>query len=115
MKKTLVIIPLVLMVLFLPYSSVSANDAGVIIDEENVMISLTNTDLQVIEEIKITNIGTKNVSSLRFWVQQNIQDAVKITEKQSGKELIPLITGNIRTCNLSTVFEPVTLARQISQ
>ena len=102
MKKIVVIIPLALMILFLLYSSVSANDTGVIIDEENVTISLTNTDLQVIEEIKMTNVGIENVSSLRFWVQQNIQDAVKITEKQSGKELIPLITGNIRTCNLST-------------
>ena len=102
MKKTVAVILLALMILVLSYSSVRANDAGVIIDEENVKISLTNTDLQVIEEIKMTNKGTENVSSLRFWIQQNIQDAVKITEKQSGKELIPLITGNIRTCNLST-------------
>jgi hypothetical protein len=102
MKKTVAIILLTLMILCIPYSSVSANDVGVIVDEENVTISLTNTNLQVIEEIKMTNEGTENISSLRFWIQQNIQDAVKITEKQSGKELIPLITGNIRTCNLST-------------
>jgi cell division protein FtsL len=101
MKKTAAIILLALMILFLSYYSVSANDAGVIVDEENVTISLTNTGLQVIEEIKMTNKGTENISSLRLWIQQNTQDAIKITEKQSSKELVPLITGNIRTCNLS--------------
>jgi len=103
MKKIVVVILLSLTTLFFLYPCVNANDAGVVVDEESVSISLTNTGLEVNEEIKVTNTGTENVSSLRFWIQQNIQDAVKITEKQSGKEIVPLITGNIRACNLSAV------------
>lgn len=90
------------MTLFLQYPNVSANDAEVVVDQEIITISLANTGLQVDETIKMTNKGTENVSSLRFWIQQDVQDAVKITELHSGKELVPLITGNIRTCNLST-------------
>jgi len=101
MKKTTSIILITLMILFLPYSCVCANDAGANVDEQKVTISLTNTGLQVNEEIKVTNKGTENISSLQFWIQQNNQNAVKITERDSGKELVPLITGNIRTCNLS--------------
>ena len=103
MKKTVAIVVFAVMTLFLSYPCTSANDAGVVFDQEIVTISLANTDLQVDEMIKITNTGNENISSLRFWIQQDIQDAVKITELQSGKELVPLITGNIRTCNLSVV------------
>jgi hypothetical protein len=101
MKKTTTIVLIALMILILPHFSVSANDVGAIVDEQRVTISLTNTGLQVDEEIKVTNTGTENISSLQFWIQQNIQNAVKIAERDSGKELVPLITGNIRTCNLS--------------
>ena len=103
MKKTVAIVIFAVMTLFLSYPCTSANDAGVVFDQEIVTISLATTGLQVDETIKITNTGNENISSLRFWIQQDIQDAVKITELQSGKELVPLITGNIRTCNLSVV------------
>lgn len=103
MRKIFTVIPLIFIILLLPYLGVSASDMGVIIDEENVTISLTNINLQVIEEIKITNKEkNENVTSLRFWIQEEIQDAAKIIDKQTGKELIPIITGNIRTCNLSS-------------
>jgi hypothetical protein len=101
MKKTATIVLLTLITLFLLHHCVSANDAGMIIDKEIATISPTNTGLQVDVAIQVTNKGTENVSSLRFWIQQDVQDAVKITELQSGKQLVPLITGNIRTCNLS--------------
>jgi hypothetical protein len=101
MKKTAVIILLTFLTLLLVYPNVNANDTGVVVDQEIVTVSLTNTGLRVDETIKVTNKGTENVTSLRFWIQQDIQDAVKITEVQSGKDLVPLITGNIRTCNLS--------------
>jgi hypothetical protein len=103
MKKTVAIVVFTFITLFLAYPCASANDAGVVFDQEIVTISLANTGLQVDETIKVTNTGTENISSLRFWIQQDIQDAVKITELQSGTELVPLITGNIRTCNLSAV------------
>jgi len=101
MKKTVVIILISILTLLILYPSVSANDAGVVVDQEIVTITVTNTGLQVEETVKVTNKGTENVTSLRFWIQQDIQDAVKINELQSGKDLVPLITGNIRTCNLS--------------
>jgi hypothetical protein len=103
MKKTVAIVVFAVITLFLSYPCTSANDTGVVFDQEIVTISLANTGLQVDETIKVTNTGTENISSLRFWIQQDIQDAVKITELQSGTELVPLITGNIRTCNLSAV------------
>jgi hypothetical protein len=103
MKKTGAIILLAILTLVIFYPSVSANDSGAIVDQEIVTISLANTGLQVDETIKVTNTGSENVTSLRFWIQQNTQDTVKITELQSSIELIPLITGNIRTCNLSAV------------
>jgi len=101
MKKIASIIILTLLTLLLLYPSVNATDAGVVVDQEIVTVSLTNTGLQVEEIVKISNKGTENVTFLRFWIQQDIQGAVKITELQFGKDLVPLITGNIRTCNLS--------------
>jgi len=101
MKKRIAFILLALVIIPALYPSVCATDAGVVVNQETVTISLTNTGLQVDETIKVTNTGMENVTSLRFWIQQDIQDAVKITEVQSGKDLVPLITGNVRTCNLS--------------
>ncbi|MCX6670554.1 MAG: hypothetical protein NTX92_01365 [Euryarchaeota archaeon] len=101
MKKTATIILVTLLTLLVLYPSVNANDAGVVVDQELITISLSNKGLQVDESIKVTNTGTENVTSLRFWIQQDVQDALKITEKQTGRDLVPLITGNIRTCNLS--------------
>lgn len=103
MKKTAVVILCTLLTLLLLYPSVNANDTGVIVDQEIVTISLANNRLQVDETIKVTNKGTENATSLRIWIQQDIQDAMKITEVQSGKDIVPLITGNIRTCNLSAI------------
>ncbi len=102
MKKTIVIILLSILTCTLLYPSVCATDAGVVIDQDIITISLSNAGLQVDETIKVSNRGTENVTSLRFWIQQDVQDAVKIREKQSGTDLTPLITGNIRTCNLSS-------------
>jgi len=102
MKKTLGITLLSLLAVTALFSSMaSASDAGVIVDQQLVTISVTNTGLQVEETVKVTNKGMENVTSLRFWIQQDILDAVRITEIQSGKDLVPLIMGNIRTCNLT--------------
>jgi len=101
MKKTVIIL-LALLAGTILYPTVGANDIGVVIDQEIVTISLSNSGLLVDETIKMTNTGNESVTSLRFWIQQDVQDAVKINEKQSGIDLVPLITGNIRTCNLSS-------------
>lgn len=101
MKKTAVAFSLafIMLVAFVP--GVHADDQGTIVDRQAVMISLTNKGLQIDETIDVTNAGSGNVTSLRFWIQQNTKETMKIIELQSGKELIPFLTGNIRTCNLS--------------
>jgi len=101
MKKTSVIILIGMIALIVLYPSVSANDSDIIVDQELVTVSIANKGLQVDEIIKVTNNGTENATSLRFWIQQDTQGTPKIIELQSGIELIPLITGYIRTCNLS--------------
>lgn len=101
MKKTAVLFTLAFITLIALYPGVHADDSGIIVDRETVMISLINKGLQVDETIDVTNTGSGNVTSLRFWIQQNTKETLKIIELQSGKELIPLVTGNIRACNLS--------------
>jgi hypothetical protein len=100
MKKTGVILLIGMLVIIAFYPCVSADDSGIIINEERVEISLAANGLQVDETITVINNGGENATSLRFWIQQNAQDTT-IIEKNSGKEFTPLITGNIRTCNLS--------------
>lgn len=101
MKKTVIVILMALLSSAALYPSVSAGDAGVVVDQHIVTISLASGGLQVDETFKITNKGNQNVTSVRFWIQQNIQGVVRITERQSGTELVPLIMGNIQACNLS--------------
>ncbi|MBN1860049.1 MAG: hypothetical protein JW840_01155 [Candidatus Thermoplasmatota archaeon] len=103
MKKTGVLILIAFITILSLYPTVQASDAGIVVDQHLVTISLATTGLQVDETIKVTNANTADqiVTSLRFWIQQSNQGTVKITELQSGIELIGLITGNIRTCNLS--------------
>lgn len=101
MKKTALLLLILFLTLTTVYPSASASDAGVVVDQHLITITLTGTGLQVEETLKVSNTGNQNVTSLRFWIQQNSQGTVKITEQQSGKELVPLITGNIRTCNLT--------------
>ena len=66
MKKTGVIILIGLMMLIALYPSVSANDSGIVVDQELVTISLANKGLQVDETIKVTNTGTENVTIASF-------------------------------------------------
>lgn len=100
MKQTTVVFFISIIMLVALSPAMSARDAGVITDQEVVEISLATKGLNVVESIKVTNTGTQNVTSLRFWIQQNAFD-LKIREKVSGQELVPLTEGNIRTCNLS--------------
>lgn len=99
MKRTAVLLLVSLVVVIAWYPSVNANDSGVITDQQSVTISIATKGLQVIESIKLTNKGSENATVLRFWIQQNAQDT-KIIDLQSGKELVPEISGNIRTCSL---------------
>lgn len=100
MKKIGVFILMGMMAFTALYPCVSAQDSSVVADQQIVTVSLVTQGLQVNEEIKVTNQDSENATMLRFWLQQNAQD-VKILALPSGKELVSLITGNIRTCNLT--------------
>jgi hypothetical protein len=100
MKKTGILLLVATIVLIAFYPSVSAADSGIITNQQQVTISLAARGLQVDETIRLTNNGGDNVTSLSFWIQQDAQETT-IVETQSGRELTPIITGNIRTCNLS--------------
>jgi hypothetical protein len=100
MKKTGVMLLIGMLMLITLYPCVSADDSGIIVDQQQVTISIASKGLQVDEIITVTNNGFDNTTYLRFWIQQNAQDT-NIIEKQSGTAFTPLITGNIRTCNLS--------------
>ncbi len=100
MKKTGFLLLVATIVLLAYYPNVSAADTNIVANQQQVTISLAARGLQVDETIRVTNQGGDNATSLSFWIQQDAQDT-KIVETQSGKELTPLITGNVRTCNLS--------------
>jgi hypothetical protein len=113
MKRTGVILVISVLVLITFSSCVSAVDSGIVTNQEIVTISLATKGLQVEETIKVTNNGVENATSLRFWIQQNAQDT-KIVELQSGNELTPLISGNIRTCNLSAANLTIGLGKTLT-
>lgn len=79
---------------------VDAGDTGIKADQQLVTITPTDKGLLVSEDIKVTNNDQVNVTSLRFWFQQDASTVV-ITAGSSGKELVPVTSGNIRICNLS--------------
>jgi regulatory protein YycI of two-component signal transduction system YycFG len=100
MTKTGIVLLIGMLLFTVLYPSVTADDTGNTVNQENVQISLTDKGLQVDESIIMANTGGQNVTSLRFWIQQNAADTT-IVQTQSGKELPSLTAGNIRTCNLS--------------
>lgn len=89
------------------YPGVSAQDSGVVADQQIVTVSLATQGLQVKEEIRVTNQDSMNATVLRFWLQQGASD-VRILAVQSGKDLVSLITGNIRACNLTAANLTIT-------
>jgi len=102
MKKTAILLLIGLLLLITIYPGVCADDSGVIIDQQQVTISLASKGLQVDETIKVINTNVDNATLLRFWIQQKAQDA-SILELSSGKKLNPFtsIQGNEQICNLS--------------
>lgn len=100
MKKfgVLSLIGILFLVAFIP--GVHADVFGIVTDQELVTISLASKGLQVDETITMTNNGPENATLLRFWIQQNAQDTT-IIATQSDTELVPVTSGNVRTCNLS--------------
>lgn len=96
--KLLFIIQLILSVL-IPISS--AYDIGVTTEQHLIDISIAETGLIVEENIRLINNEYENVTTLRFWIQQNI-DEVKILNTESGEYLSSIIVdSNIWECNLT--------------
>jgi hypothetical protein len=78
----------------------SASDADIIMEKQTVNISISEKGLLVEENILFNNTGIENATFIKFWIQHGIED-VKILAVESGDYLTPIITGNIRECNLT--------------
>jgi len=101
MKNVAKLIPIILMIssILMPIST--SADIGVIVEQYLVDISISDTGLIVEENIKLINNEYENVTTLRFWIQQNADD-VKILNIESGEILSStIIESNIWECNLS--------------
>jgi hypothetical protein len=102
MKKIGVVILVLLMAVTALYPLAGASDAGCVVDQELVTISIASGGLSVDETVRVTNNGPSNATSVRFWLQQNAKDT-SIVEKQSGKSLVYTFSENEMICNLSAL------------
>ena len=99
MKRISIIsIIFVFFLLFIPLSVDAASSLKTVRD--NVAISSIEEGLMVIEDIKVNNTGNENITSIQFWIQQDASD-VKVLYVKEDIELVPIISGNVYTCNLT--------------
>jgi len=91
---------LCLCILIISISTSSASDIGIVSEEHKIDITTSETGLLVEEKILFNNTGPENVTSIRFWIQQDIKD-VKIQVIESGELINPIVTGNTREINLT--------------
>ena len=99
MKRIIKLMLISLLILSIA-SIANASDTGITIEKQTVKISMSEKGLLVEENALFTNIGIEKATSVKLWIQQGIQD-VKILVVESGEYLTPIITGNIRECNLT--------------
>lgn len=78
----------------------TAADTGLIVDQQLVDITVASNGLHVEETTKVTNNGAENCTSIRFWLQQDVQ-TLQILVVNSGTELTPMVNSFIRDCNFS--------------
>jgi len=100
MKKIPKLLFLGYFILILLISSCSASDIGIVTESHIIDITNSETGLLVEENILLNNTGPYTVTSIRFWIQQDIKD-VKIQVVESGDLINPIITGNTREVNLT--------------
>lgn len=101
MKKIAKLFFIILLISSILIPANSAYDLGVTTEQYSVAISISDTDLNVEENIRLINDGYENVTSLRFWIQQNVDD-VEILNTESGEYLSSIIVdSNTWECNLS--------------
>ena len=101
MKRIASLVFISILTLSIALPMVSAYDLGVTIEQQIITISISDSGLAVEENIKVNNNEYENVTSLRFWIQQDAPD-VEILAVESGTYLSSIVIGsNIQECNLS--------------
>ena len=100
MKKIASLVFIGLLTFSIAFPVAYAYDLSVITEQNIITISISNNGLDVEENIKINNNGYENVTSLRFWIQQDAFD-IEILDVESGQYLSSNISGNIWECSLS--------------
>lgn len=100
MKRIASLVFISILTLSIALPMVSAYDLGVTVEQQIITISISDSGLAVEENIKVNNNEYENVTSLRFWIQQDAFD-IEILDVESGQCLSSNISGNIWECSLS--------------
>jgi hypothetical protein len=101
MRKIGYLIFINILIMSITYPCISASDIGIDIEQQNVTINMTDNGFTVEENIKIKNSEVSNVTSIRFWIQQDVSD-VEILAVDSGTVLSSIvIESNTWECNLN--------------
>jgi len=113
MKKITIIALVGLTFIFLLCPTVTASDTGLITDQHNIAILISDDGLDVEENIKIINTGEKNVTYFRFWLQQEAESDVSVLAVDSGTDL-SYINMDSTTFNCSLEDYNITLEKDQS-
>jgi len=101
MKRIASLVFISLLTLSIVFPVVHAYDAGITTEQQAITISISDSGLDVEENIKVNNAADVNMTSVKFWIQQDAFD-VEILAVESGISLSSIVIGsNIRECNLS--------------
>jgi len=94
MKRIASLVFISILTLSIALPMISAYDLGVTIEQQIITMSISGSGLAVEENIKVNNNEYENVTSLRFWIQQDAFD-IEILDVESGPYLSSNISGNI--------------------
>jgi len=102
MKRIASLVFTSLLTLSIIFPVVNAYDVGITTEQQAITISISDSGLDVEENIKVTNAAEYvTMTSVKFWVQQDAFD-VEILAVESGNSLSSIVIGsNMRECNLS--------------
>lgn len=101
MKRIASLVFISLLTLSIVFPVVHAYDVGITTEQQAITISISDSGLDVEENIKVTNSAYVNMTSVKFWIQQDAFD-VEILAVESGNSLSSIVIGsNRRECNLS--------------
>ena len=99
-RDTFLLMMMLFFVLVVPLGN--ASDSGLVTERQEIVISIAEAGLSIVEDITVNNQGSSNVTSIRFWIQQDAEE-FSITAVDSGETLITSsVSGNERDCNLTT-------------